>query len=276
MKPNDLEKLITNFYQTDPAKTSLDIYAFKSEHRTKVLYEYGKFVKNFEDFFEEINFLIQYLNYAEKKSWTQSKGYQYLVLPETIKTLHCAFEIAIDGYYDETIILIRCVFENFLRLVFLSKYPDNIEGIIVSKKRKGLIQFNATHVVEHILKLDSSWLYSLMSSITHGKKPKMLRELTARSTGKQSAIILEYQSDKDSIASCINLFMLMQHLILRSMMVIFSSEIQTTNQLQPRLERIKSADTILELIQTTNSNAHFRTYVNKLMKNAAIIFANSK
>lgn len=275
MMIEELQKLIDQYRNTEQSKTSADIYLFSDQHLEKMKLEFGNFMKNFEDFFDDINMLIQILNYADKQNWPQSKGYQYLLLPETIKTLHCAYEITLNGYYDEAQILIRCVFENFLRIVFLSKYPDDLEGVLVTKPQNGVTKFNATNVVEHVLKMDSSWLYSLMSSFTHGKKPKMLRELTDRSNGKKGPIILEYQSDKESTASCINLLMLMQHLILRSMLVLFSTEIENTKKYQSRIDQIRLADNILEAIQTTNSNENFRTYVKRLIDNAALLFTSA-
>ena len=108
------------------------MYLKIENHKIEFLNKHDEFVKLFSCFFENMGYIIHTLNVTKKENWSQSKCYQYLIFPEAVKTLHCAVEITINGYYDEAVILMRSVFEHFLSLVFLSKYPDNIEGLLLT------------------------------------------------------------------------------------------------------------------------------------------------
>ncbi len=68
MDCKELEKLIDEVLKPEPAQTTFDIYNYIDEHRIIVQDEVGKFMKYFEDFFDELNIVIQYLNYVPKKN----------------------------------------------------------------------------------------------------------------------------------------------------------------------------------------------------------------
>ena len=172
-----------------PSKTSLDIYSYIHKHKELFLLKFGNHVKQFEDFFDELNLIIQFLNFVPKEQWGKSKGSQYLLYPETMKTLHRAFEDTIDGYYDEAMILNRSVYESFLRIVFASRHSQDYESIFTSIK--GKVAFNVTNFVKDDLKLDWGFLYRIMSAIHHSKKHKHLKRLTDPNE-QAKPIILEY------------------------------------------------------------------------------------
>lgn len=88
---------------------SEQMYGFNFKHRAHFLSKYKNCVKDFEYSFDVTAQIIELLNHAKKDHWSQSKCHQYAIFPETLKTLHCAFENLTNGYYDEALMLMRFV-----------------------------------------------------------------------------------------------------------------------------------------------------------------------
>jgi hypothetical protein len=174
--------------------TTPDIEKFKAFHRVRIREEAGKYIAQFEDFFDTLNGLVKGLNYVKKEGWSQSKNIHYLFYPETLKTLHRAFEDLQDGYYDEAEMLHRSVYETILRIVFLYQYPEAWESVFYDKP--GQRAFKASKVPQEN-GLDWEFLYSLMCKISHSKVYSTLLTLTKISReGQHDPITLEYKFDK--------------------------------------------------------------------------------
>jgi hypothetical protein len=200
------------------------------------------------------------LNSVKKEDWSQSKCYQYLIFPEAIKTLHCAVEITTNGYYDEAAILMRSAFEHFLNLIFLSKHPENIEGMLltgINEKKSllnslGIPKFNATNLLKDVLKIkeksdESLSFFSLLSTFTHGKKPTLLSEYLDRTTHQKITFVtIEHFYNEIKSNFCINILIDLQHLFLRSIMTLFSTEINDSIQFENKLADLKKVDKKLE------------------------------
>ncbi|MGH7900914.1 MAG: hypothetical protein ACRENZ_04180, partial [Thermodesulfobacteriota bacterium] len=58
LSEKEVESLINEVLSSDPARTSLEIYEFISLHRVAIESEVGRFLKYFEDFFDEMNIVI--------------------------------------------------------------------------------------------------------------------------------------------------------------------------------------------------------------------------
>jgi hypothetical protein len=272
MDVNQVNSMLQEFLKQTPSKTTLDVYEFVRQHRGAAIQSVNGFVKNFEDFFEEMNMLVQLLNYPEKSDWTQRKGIQYILYPETMKTLHRAYEDAIDGYYDESLMLVRSVYEVFIKIVFLSCYPNEWEAVFYD--RKGKRNFSLTGFVQDHLKLDWSWLYKLMSKIYHGKVHRHLPTITQGAQGKHKAVILQYAFNQDSLNMCVNLVSLMQNCLFHAAMNIFGNDLATTKKIENhQITRFQNADTILLGITEVNPKEGFSTLANDLRKIGKLLAA---
>ncbi|MBI2083735.1 MAG: hypothetical protein HYT76_09270 [Deltaproteobacteria bacterium] len=273
MSTTKTQQLLDELLSKDPAKTSLDIYSFIQQHKRLFLEKFGNFVKQFEDLFNELNLIIQLLNYVPKDGWKQSKGAQYLLYPETMKTLHRAFEDTIDGYYDEAMILNRSVYETFLRVVFASCYPSDYESIFVPIAGKRA--FNVTNFVKDDLKLNWEFLYSIMSAIHHSKKTKHLRRMNDPSQQK-NPIILEYESSEDGMAMCVNITCFNLTCLFHAIASIFETDFPNHPDLKLRIDRIHKIDEALLGIIEANPKKDFSNLSSDIRKIGMIIKASGQ
>ncbi len=270
MDCKELEKLIDEVLKPEPAQTTFDIYNYIDEHRIIVQDEVGKFMKYFEDFFDELNIVIQYLNYVPKKNWKMHKSVQYLLYPEVMKTLHRAFEDAIDGYYDEAIMLLRSVYETFLRIVFLSCYPREWEAIFFDRKNK--MNFNVTNFVKDHLNLEWSFVYRIMSKVHHSKVHKNLTSLIEISKpNNKGLIIMEYGLDKKLLYMAVNFITFNLCCLFHVMMSIFGDDLHSYDKLKTRITRLKKIDRILLGLIETNPREKFSSIAKDLRKVGEII-----
>ncbi len=246
-------------------------------HKIEFLNKNGKFVKLFSNFFNNMQDIIYTLNFVKKENWSKSKCYQYLIFPEAVKSLHCACENTINGYYDEATILMRSIFELFLSLVFLSKYPDNIEGLLltgIKEVPKGTPKFNATNLLTDVLKIKKQdgknfSFFSLLSLFTHGKKPTLLNAYLERTNHQKiTPISIELSYNETSSNFCINNLIDLQHLFFRSIMTLFSTEIDTSPQFASKLSNLKKLDKELEELVKNNEEAK------EIIEKACCIFLN--
>lgn len=72
----ELESLINEVLSPNPSRTTLDIYKYVQKHRIFIESQVGRFRKYFEDFFDEMNIVIQLLNFVPKKTWKMNKSIQ--------------------------------------------------------------------------------------------------------------------------------------------------------------------------------------------------------
>ncbi|MGH7908721.1 MAG: hypothetical protein ACRENW_02590 [Thermodesulfobacteriota bacterium] len=270
MNHKELEKMIDEVLNTEAAQTTLDIYKYIGLHRTIAQREAGKFIKYFEDFFDELNIAIQYLNFVPKKTWEMHKSIQYLLYPEAMKTLHRAFEDTIDGYYDEAMMLLRSVYETSLRILFLSCYPKEWEAIFFDRKNK--MNFKVTGFAKDHLKLDWDFIYRIMSKIHHSKVTKNLSSLIRRSKpNTNDPIIIEYRVDKELLWMAINFITFNLCCLFHVMMSIFKDDFDKHDNLKVRMDRLKKIDQILLGLIEANPKEKFASLAKDLKKVGKII-----
>ncbi len=272
LSEKEVESLLNEVLSPDPARTTLEIYEFISLHRVKIESEIGRFLKYFEDFFDEINIVIQLLNFVPKENWKMHKAIQYLLYPEAMKTLHRAFEDLIDGYYDESLMLVRSVYETFLRIVFLSCYPTEWEAVFFDRKNK--MNFNVTSFVKDHLKVNLDLVYRFTSKVHHSKIHKNLQSLVERSkpnTG--NPIRLEYKGDRKSMEISVNFLTLVLACLFHSMISIFGEDFHGYLKLEDRIARLMRIDRILLSLVALHPKEKFASFSGGLEKIGEIIRA---
>ncbi|MFH1289050.1 MAG: hypothetical protein ABII25_10230 [bacterium] len=225
MDKEKLKLLIDESRSNEPSKITLGIYEYIKKHKNIVLNSYGPFVKDFEDSFQELTLVIDYLNYVPSDKWENHKKFQNLLYPEALKTLHCSFEILINGYYDESIMLCRSAYETFFRIIFLSCYPKEWEAIFVD--RKGKIQFNVTSFCKDHLNIDWEFIYKIMCLMSHSKNFRNMEKLKKIWEKKaKEKITLIYSLNEDSLKMAINNIILTLSCLFHIIIPIFEEDLQ--------------------------------------------------
>jgi len=101
------------------SKICIDIYSYQDKHAQKILHDYGRFVSQFELYYETLIDLIRGVNYIEKKDWPQHGGSQFLLVVHNLKSLFSAFDRLLNGYYEDCFILCRPVIDRVNELIDL-------------------------------------------------------------------------------------------------------------------------------------------------------------
>ncbi|MBI4680531.1 MAG: hypothetical protein HY753_04830 [Nitrospirae bacterium] len=272
MNGDRLAELISEVRNPEPARTTIDIYKFIEEHRIVAQHQFGNFIKNFEDFFDDLNTAIWLLNYVPKNTWPKHRGIQYFLYPETLKTLHCSFEIAINGNYDESVMLARSVFETYLRIVFISCFPSDWESVF--NDLRGRRRFDVTSLIRDHLKVDWYFIYRIMCKVHHSKSHLHLKKIIERSMGvKHPPVQLEYKGDKKALGMAVNLIILDLTLLFHMMMTLFAPDFDNHSELKKRKARLKKIDTVLLGLIQSNDRPQFSAISNDMLKIEKLVHA---
>ena len=202
------------------------------------------YVKYFEDYFDVLNNAISSLNFVPKENWSQYKSLQYLMFPETLKTLHRTFEDTVAGYYEEAVILLRTVYETYIKMIFIACYPEDFEAIFRNRKQKR--NFNLTNFVKDDLHFDWEFIYRFMSYASHSKIHLILERLIKLSKKEdKNPIRLEYKYDKDAISRPMNLSTFLLYVLLNIMLVTFKDDLENSKIDRNHIIRIVKIDKVL-------------------------------
>lgn len=260
----ELEQLIEETQRDSPAKTSMDIYTYIEKHKEFVVNRFGGYLKYFEDYFDVLNDIINRLNFAPKKLWPQYKSVMYLMFPETMKTLHRAFEDIVAGYYDEAMILLRSVYETYIKMIFIACYPDDYEAIF--KDRKNKRNFNLTNFLKDDLNLDWGFIYRIMSYVAHSKIHIVLARLIKLSKKEdRNPIRLEYGYNEEAISRPINISTFLLCGLFNMMLTIFKGDFKDSQIDQNYSIRIVKIDKVLRKTLERFSNK-FKSIVKDIDK----------
>ncbi|OGQ06971.1 MAG: hypothetical protein A3G32_07180 [Deltaproteobacteria bacterium RIFCSPLOWO2_12_FULL_40_28] len=276
-KEKETKEFVESLLWADPSETSLDIYKYVQEHKLFFHKEFENFIKQFEVFFNDMNELVVLLNYVPKDDWPYTKKIQYLMFPETMKTLHRAFEDLNDGYYDESMMLNRSIYETFLRIVFISCFPNDHESVFI-KPEKGKVTFNVSNFPNDILKLKWDFLYRIMSAIHHSKKHRVLSEIISRQSDPNQIVRLLYQSDKNfGMPMCVNIIMFNLACLFHALVSIFYGDFDNSEKTKPKKERWLNVNKAFLMIISCNPKPDFANLSKDLEKIGNIIrMANEK
>jgi len=182
----------------DPSEVALQIGAFKRSHQQWAIANYGRFIKTFEDGYEVLVNIIRSTNFVDKSAWSQHRGVQFFFAADSLKRLFRAMEDAVEGFYDETIVLTRSVYETFLRIVFISCFPADWAATIF-KPEKGKQAFNATNFPHHTLRVDWDFIYKTHSVVSHN-----IYDVMRRLAEPQGYVGLVLKGDEKAMGMAVN------------------------------------------------------------------------
>ncbi len=151
------------------------------------------------------------VNYAKKDVWTKRRWHQYLLLHSNMKTIRSSFERAIKGFYMDSVILIRPVYESVILSIFMTCYPECVDYICfdddyIKQNYRGSRMFNLTSFLKKDLGLD--WAtYKILSKSSHINRFEMMSEYKkffVDEDSKSKPINLAINFDKDLLSFGVN------------------------------------------------------------------------
>ena len=208
----------------EPSKVMLDIYEYEKTHANKVLTNYGRFVSQFELYYDLTIEITHAVNYINKSDWPEHRGAQFLLLAHNLKSIFSAFDRLIHGFYEDSLILLRPAYESFIKIIYITCFPGDPYFSIVGKRDGSKEKFNFTDFVKQKLKL--TWNnYSIFSSTAHANKYSVLKEaINIKLDGQKSIIGLKFQYDKKMLELGINSILFLQLVYLRTVVELFATK----------------------------------------------------
>lgn len=204
----DLNKLIEQMlsHSSKPSKVVQEILEYEQKHISYMVSEYHKFILQFEHAYELIVDLMIALNYFPKDNFPKHRSTQIILLNNNLKPLFSGFERLKRGFYEDSLTLFRVCYDTIIRIYFISFYPKDFEAVLVDKLPEGRRRFNLTNFIKNDLDVDWSYLYSLMSHVSHANRSKTLIDiLSILRNGQKTPIQLEFKIDTELMSSSINI-----------------------------------------------------------------------
>lgn len=195
-KTDWLKKRFDELRDTEPSQVVLDINRYEQDHLRKVLKEYERFVAQFELFYDLIVKITQGVNYIEKSNWPKHRSVQFMLIAHNLKNIYSSFDRLVKGFYEDSITLDRPAYEAFIKVIYITCYPDDPFSVVSGRKSSSGRKFNLTNFIKDELKLD--WHdYRLFSIISHAKAYSVLTEAVKISReGQKEPIALKFKFDE--------------------------------------------------------------------------------
>lgn len=113
-----------------------------------------------------------------------------------MKSLYSSFDRLIKGFYEDSIILARPVYEAFIKAIYIACHPDEPWQTITNQKNSLRKKFNLTNFLKHDLNL--KWDdYKFLSTLSHANSYSILNEVVSiEEEGQKDIIALKFRYDK--------------------------------------------------------------------------------
>jgi len=266
-KTDWLKKRFDELCDTKPSQVVLDINRHEQGHLRKVLKEYGRFVGQFELFYDLIVEITRRVNYIEKPNWPKHRSVQFMLIVHNLKNIYSSFDRLVKGFYEDSIVLDRPAYEAFIKVIYITCYPDDPYSVVSGRKSSSGRKFNLTNFVKDELKLD--WRdYRLFSIISHAKAYSVLTEAVKISgEGQKEPIALEFTFDEKLFELGANYIAFLLLVYLKIIVCLFTTSYNNIL----RKEMVEKAKKLIALGQKGMS-LHPKDYWPQLMKDTEDIF----
>jgi len=237
-----------------------NILDFQKGHYDKFSKEYGRFIDQYKMFYSALVDLTYSINYLDKSKWPSHRALQFTLAAHNQKQLYTAFFLLHQGFYEDSITLIRSSYETFLRILFISCNQEHQWNVFGNKE--GGPKFNALGLVKDELKLD--WpTYRLMSSFAHSNKVDVLEDVVQISREAQKepiALRLKYDEEKMGVAINYLQFLILVFLkLLNEVFVVDYSTHEQREQIRTEFDKAKEyTDILMTIMETHTNNKTFR------------------
>jgi len=250
-----------------PSKVVLDIGQYQTTHANKILKEYGRFVSQFELYYDLIVEIFHAVNYVDKAGWPKHRSIQFLLFVHNLKSLYSSFERLIHGFYEDSIILARPVYEAFIKSIYITCDPVDPYAVVAGLKGNMQKKFNLSNFLKDDLKLE--WHdYRLFSALTHANQYLVLKEaIDIYQQGQKDAITLKFQFDKKLFELGVNVISYLLLVDLKAIITLFATN---SNHILKN-EMIKKAERLIDL-RERDFSLHPKDYWPKVIKDTKDIF----
>lgn len=254
-----------------PSKVVLDIGQYQTTHANKIRKEYGRFVSQFELYYDLIVEIFHAVNYIDKTGWPKYRSVQFLLFVHNLKSLYSSFERLIHGFYEDSIILARPVYEAFIKSVYITCDPTDPYAVVSGSKGNMLKKFNLSYFLKNDLKLE--WHdYRLFSALTHANQFSVLKEAKdIFEGGQKDAIALKFYFDKNLFELGINKISYLLLVNLKAIIALFAIN---SNDILKK-EMIEKAEKLIDL-RERGFSLHSKDYWPKVIKDTKDIFEMMK
>jgi hypothetical protein len=214
LSKEDVNNLINEMLKNSefPSKIVLGVKSYEESHTKLIIEKFSRYIGCFEHGFDLLVNLVLVVNYLDKKLWRlPHKTIQILLLKNSLYPLYSAFDRLLKGFYTDSTILLRVTYESFIRMLYISYYPDNPYISVIHKSQKGQRKFNLTDFLKNTLKVDWNFIYDISSSFSHSYKYQTLTEaIDIHQYGQKGLICfkLEYDEEKASLSMNFSMFLI--------------------------------------------------------------------
>ena len=156
-----------------------DLAQVEQDHLLRFEEGYGRGLHQFYVEYGALVDAVNDVNFIDRSQWPPFRSVQYVLMAKNLSALHSAMDRLSKGFYQDALTLLRSSYDAWLRLVFISCYPDEPYSALVPRPPKGTVSFNATDLVRTQLRLDWLSKYRIMSAFAHGNAVDALDSLKA-------------------------------------------------------------------------------------------------
>lgn len=219
-----------------PSPVIADLVQYEHGHRAQALREYGRLIAQFEAHYTALVQLIDQVNFVDRSSWPQHRAVQYVLMSYNLKPFWSAVDRLTKGFCEDALVLLRGLYETFVRVVFVSCHPDDPWGVLVNNPPKGTPAFNMTNFVRDELKLEWLSKYTIMSVFAHSNALQALDALKRASEQQgepeRFGLRLEYDTKLLELAGAFLQFLLLVYVRFTLERLIGASEVRDPEQLE--------------------------------------------
>lgn len=262
-----VKKRFDELCDTGPSQVILDISRYEQGHLRKVSKEYGRFVAQFKLFYDLVVEITRRVNYIEKSNWPKHRSVQFMLIVHNLKNIYSSFDRLVKGFYEDSIVLDRPAYEAFIKVIYITCYPDDPLSVVSGRKSSSGRRFNLTNFVKDELKLD--WRdYRLFSIISHAKAYSVLTEAVRISReGQKEPITLEFKFDEKLFELGANDIIFLLLVYLKIIVCLFT----TSHNHILKKEMVEKAKELIVLRQKSMS-LHPKDYWPHVIKDTEDIF----
>ncbi len=255
-----------------PSKHMLDIQQFHQTHCRTVLFRWGRFVAQYEMFFDLITDLVTGINYIPKDKWPSHRGIQFVLCANNLRFFYSSFHCLTDGLTAESIVLSRPIFEAFIRIVYGSCYPSKADAVLAPVKTTDGTKFRLTSFMRDTLVLN--WrTYNVWSSVTHSNTLAVFNDLESVRKRENRLITMRLSYDEDQFTAAMNLLFFVGIAFLRIVPLLFVTS-YNENLKREDIEKVGRLADLWSAAQKLHPKAHWPQvmadidYVLDIMKTA--------
>jgi hypothetical protein len=211
--------------------------------------------------------MMHAVNYIDKAAWPKHRSVQFILFVHNLKSLYSSFDRLIHGFYEDSIILLRPVYEAFIKSVFITCYPTDPYAVVAGTKSNLQKQFNLSNFLKDDLKLE--WhAYRLFSALTHANLYSVLKEaIGIRQEGQKEAIALKFKFDQKFCELVINYISYLLLVYLKAIVTLFATSFNNIL----KKEMVEKAQKLIKL-RERDFALHPKDYWPTVVKDTTNIF----